>query len=83
MSVPQPRLISVLTIRRSPFPWFYPVFFCCMITHRAWRDIHRCRTKYGEAWLEYERQVPYLFIPVSSPSTSTRVEYKANKNIST
>lgn len=36
-----------------------------MIAHRAWRDITRCRTKYGDAWLEYERQVPYLFIPVS------------------
>ncbi|KAK2609267.1 C-24(28) sterol reductase [Conoideocrella luteorostrata] len=48
---------------RSPFPWFYPVFFCCMIAHRAARDIYRCRNKYGEHWLEYERQVPYLFIP--------------------
>ncbi|EOO01052.1 putative delta(24(24))-sterol reductase protein [Phaeoacremonium minimum UCRPA7] len=48
---------------KSPFPWFYPVFFCCMIAHRAWRDIERCRLKYGEAWKEYERQVPYLFIP--------------------
>lgn len=35
-----------------------------MITHRAYRDIQRCRAKYGEAWREYERQVPYLFIPV-------------------
>jgi Delta24(24(1))-sterol reductase len=50
---------------RSPFPWFLPVFFTCMIAHRAWRDIHRCRNKYGDAWKEYERQVPYLFIPVS------------------
>ncbi|KAI0024243.1 ergosterol biosynthesis ERG4/ERG24 family-domain-containing protein [Xylariomycetidae sp. FL0641] len=48
---------------KSPFPWFYPVFFCCMIAHRAMRDIQRCRNKYGEAWKEYERQVPYLFIP--------------------
>lgn len=55
------------TSSRSPFPWFYPVFFVCMIAHRAARDIHRCRTKYGDAWLEYERRVPYLFIPVSSP----------------
>ncbi|KAL2258420.1 hypothetical protein VTK26DRAFT_8283 [Humicola hyalothermophila] len=47
----------------SPFPWFYPVFFTVMIAHRAWRDISRCREKYGEAWKEYERQVPYLFIP--------------------
>ena len=49
----------------SPFPWFYPVFFAAMISHRTWRDVQRCRAKYGTAWLEYERQVPYLFIPVS------------------
>lgn len=36
-----------------------------MILHRALRDIQRCRAKYGKAWDEYERQVPYLFIPVS------------------
>ncbi|KAG9776748.1 C-24(28) sterol reductase [Exophiala dermatitidis] len=54
---------AAVTGFRSPFPWFYPVFFCCMIIHRAWRDIERCRRKYGKAWMEYERQVPYLFIP--------------------
>lgn len=37
------------------------------------RDIERCRIKYGEAWKEYERQVPYLFIPVSE--TTTRNEF--------
>ncbi|KAK4211660.1 ergosterol biosynthesis ERG4/ERG24 family-domain-containing protein [Rhypophila decipiens] len=47
----------------SVFPWFYPVFFCCMITHRCWRDIQRCRNKYGDAWTEYEKRVPYLLIP--------------------
>lgn len=56
---------GLITGFSSPFPWFYPLFFACMISHRALRDIQRCRTKYGEAWLEYERQVPYLFIPVS------------------
>ena len=35
-----------------------------MIAHRALRDIQRCRNKYGDAWTEYEKQVPYLFIPV-------------------
>lgn len=55
---------GLITGFNSPFPWFYPVFFCCMIAHRAHRDITRCRAKYGEAWLEYERRVPYLFIPV-------------------
>lgn len=47
----------------SPFPWFYPLFFASMISHRAMRDIQRCEIKYGEAWEEYKRQVPYLFIP--------------------
>lgn len=50
---------------RSPFPWFYSIFFMVMIIHRTGRDIARCRRKYGKAWEEYERRVPYLFIPVS------------------
>ena len=36
-----------------------------MIVHRARRDIEKCRRKYGDAWVEYEKAVPYLFIPVS------------------
>jgi delta24(24(1))-sterol reductase len=56
---------GLITGFQSPFPWFYPVFFLLMIIHRATRDIQRCRAKYGEAWKEYERRVPYLFIPVS------------------
>lgn len=47
-----------------------------MIAHRANRDITRCRTKYGDAWREYEQRVPYLFIPVSTqiPSLPHQVQ---------
>ncbi|KAF7719273.1 Ergosterol biosynthesis ERG4/ERG24 family protein [Penicillium ucsense] len=54
---------GLITGFSSPFPWFYPVFFACMISHRALRDIQRCRIKYGETWTEYEKRVPYLFVP--------------------
>ena len=56
---------ALVTGFSSPFPWFYPVFFVAMACHRTLRDIQHCRERYGEAWYEYERQVPYLFIPVS------------------
>ncbi|KAL8769837.1 MAG: hypothetical protein Q9209_004275 [Squamulea sp. 1 TL-2023] len=54
---------ALVTGFSSPLPWFYPVFFFVMISHRAYRDIQKCEAKYGEAWQEYKRQVPYLFIP--------------------
>jgi Delta24(24(1))-sterol reductase len=56
---------GLITGFKSPFPWFYPMFFVAMIIHRASRDIEKCKEKYGKYWEEYERQVPYLFIPVS------------------
>ncbi|KXT09216.1 hypothetical protein AC579_3503 [Pseudocercospora musae] len=54
---------GLITGFSSPFPWFYPVFFALMIVHRAYRDVQRCREKYGDAWVEYEKRVPYMFIP--------------------
>lgn len=61
---------GLVTGFNSPFPWFYCVFFAGMISHRAYRDIQKCRERYGEAWEEYERLVPYIFIPVSISSFS-------------
>ncbi|KAF1834508.1 hypothetical protein BDW02DRAFT_498217 [Decorospora gaudefroyi] len=69
---------GLVTGFKSPFPWFYSVFFTGMIIHRAMRDIEKCREKYGEAWTEYERQVPYLFIPVSSSSSSCQLWFVEN-----
>jgi len=60
---------GAITGFESPFPWFYPVFFTVMILHRAYRDIQRCRVKYGDSWTEYEKMVPYLFIPVCISSS--------------
>ncbi|KAF2432971.1 ERG4/ERG24 ergosterol biosynthesis protein [Tothia fuscella] len=54
---------GLITGFKSPFPWFYPVFFTCMIIHRNWRDGQKCAAKYGDAWVEYRRRVPWLFIP--------------------
>ncbi|KAM6534556.1 C-24(28) sterol reductase [Fusarium falciforme] len=54
---------GLITGFKSPYPWFYSVFFTIMVIHRAIRDARRCREKYGDAWAQYEREVPYLFIP--------------------
>ncbi|KAH8803612.1 c-24(28) sterol reductase [Xylogone sp. PMI_703] len=54
---------GLITGFKSPFPWFYPVFFCIMIVHRTRRDVMKCRRRYGDAWKQYEKEVPYLYIP--------------------
>jgi delta24(24(1))-sterol reductase len=47
----------------SPLPYFYVLFFTCMITHRQWRDEIRCKEKYGQYWDEYTSIVPNVFVP--------------------
>lgn len=44
-------------------PWFYVLFLVILLTDRAFRDDARCAAKYGKAWDQYCRLVPYKIIP--------------------
>lgn len=44
-------------------PFFYFLFLCILLTHRAFRDEAKCSKKYGTYWLEYRKLVPYKIIP--------------------
>lgn len=54
---------ALITGFNSPLPYFYPVFFFCMILHRTKRDFEKCAKKYGEDWEEYKRRCPYIYFP--------------------
>eukprot|EP01038_Epipyxis_sp_PR26KG_P009191 gene9191-12396_t len=47
----------------STLPYFYALFFTCMIIHRQSRDEIRCGNKYGKYWKEYTDRVPNVFFP--------------------
>jgi 7-dehydrocholesterol reductase len=44
-------------------PFFYVTFLTLLLIDRATRDDRRCRLKYGAAWEEYCRRVPWKIIP--------------------
>ncbi|XP_072106467.1 delta(14)-sterol reductase LBR isoform X2 [Mobula birostris] len=44
-------------------PYFYVIYFTCLLVHREARDEHQCRKKYGVAWNKYCQQVRYRIIP--------------------
>ena len=44
-------------------PFFYFLFLCILLTHRAFRDEAKCSKKYGKYWQEYRKLVPYKIIP--------------------
>ncbi|TPX33713.1 hypothetical protein SmJEL517_g03422 [Synchytrium microbalum] len=48
---------------KTPLTYFYPIYFAVLLIHRAMRDDEKCRHKYGKAWEEYCKKVPYLFVP--------------------
>lgn len=43
--------------------WFYAVWMTMLLVHRCMRDEQRCQVKYGAAWTEYCRRVPWRFVP--------------------
>jgi 7-dehydrocholesterol reductase len=44
-------------------PYFYVCFLTILLADRALRDDTRCRSKYGAAWAEYCKRVPYKMLP--------------------
>uniref|UniRef100_A0A8D0GY40 Delta(14)-sterol reductase TM7SF2 n=1 Tax=Sphenodon punctatus TaxID=8508 RepID=A0A8D0GY40_SPHPU len=44
-------------------PYFYVIYFTLLLIHREARDEHQCLRKYGLAWQEYCRRVPYRLFP--------------------
>lgn len=44
-------------------PYFYIIFMTILLVHRCHRDEDRCLNKYGAAWKEYCRRVPYRILP--------------------
>lgn len=48
---------------QSVLTYFYVVYFATLLVHRQTRDEAKCRSKYGKAWEEYEKQVPYKIVP--------------------
>ena len=43
----------------SLIPYFYPLFFLAVLTHRCGRDFERCAKKYGKDWDKFCEIVPY------------------------
>uniref|UniRef100_A0A8C5WLG9 Delta(14)-sterol reductase TM7SF2 n=1 Tax=Leptobrachium leishanense TaxID=445787 RepID=A0A8C5WLG9_9ANUR len=44
-------------------PYFYVIYFTVHLIHREARDEHQCMKKYGLAWQEYCKRVPYRIFP--------------------
>jgi delta14-sterol reductase len=43
--------------------YFYPAYFAVLLVHREMRDSDKCAKKYGAAWEEYKRAVPWRIVP--------------------
>ncbi len=47
----------------SIVPYLLPLWLCCLLPHRAWRDEKRCREKYGKLWEAYTRKAKFRMVP--------------------
>lgn len=56
-------LWSVPALFEHFMPYLYVAFLIVLLVHRARRDDSRCARKYGTAWDEYRRLVPYRILP--------------------
>lgn len=54
---------SVPAGRSGAVAYFYFVFLTILLVDRAGRDDRRCADKYGRAWGEYRRLVPFRIVP--------------------
>ncbi|KAH3667477.1 hypothetical protein OGAPHI_003126 [Ogataea philodendri] len=57
----------------TPLTYFYVIYFAVLLLHRQQRDEHKCRTKYGKYWEQYEKLVPYKIIPTKNKNSDTIV----------
>ena len=48
----------------SWLPWTYPIYYVALLVPRDLEDNRICAAKYGAAWDEYCRRVPYHIIPL-------------------
>lgn len=48
---------------QTPLTYYYSAYFATLLLHRQQRDSHKCRSKYGISWQEYESKVPYKIVP--------------------
>jgi 7-dehydrocholesterol reductase len=56
-------LWTVPALFGDALPYFYVSFLTVLLVHRSARDDRRCAAKYGAAWDEYRRRVPYRIVP--------------------
>lgn len=47
----------------TPITYFYPFYFAVLLVHRDGRDEDKCAKKYGKAWVEYCKAVPWRIVP--------------------